>query len=304
MLRRFRIMIMNHLGFSIKEANGTLVLILILCIFIFIPPFFNSFDTVQRVKFESDPSEILKWKKEFELVEKKSLDNKKLSKVDLTSFDPNTISKEKWIDFGVSPALARRIMNYRNAGGTFKKNSDLLKIYGMDSTTAAILMPYLTIKPELQKAKSNQLKTKVKSKKVTITIKTKRNINLATEEEFRKIYGIGERLSKRIVNYRSLLGGYHSLSQLSEVYFLEDSLLPKINNAFAFDGLVLSPLKINSDSVQVLRSHPYLNRNQAKAIVSYREVHGKFQSPEGLMTIKIISDSTFEKLKPYISVKE
>ncbi|MCU0471234.1 MAG: helix-hairpin-helix domain-containing protein, partial [Arcicella sp.] len=46
--------------------------------------------------------------------------------------------------------------------------------------------------------------------------------------------------------------------------------------------------------------HPYLKKFQIKAIVAYRELHGKFKSADDLKPIKVLDEASIEKIKPYL----
>jgi len=63
-------------------------------------------------------------------------------------FDPNTAAKEQFIVVGLTPPLARVIMNYRTKGGSFKQASDLLKIFGMNDSLLSLISPYLVFDSE------------------------------------------------------------------------------------------------------------------------------------------------------------
>ena len=56
------------------------------------------------------------------------------------------------------------------------------------------------------------------------------NINTATESELRLLDGIGEVLSKRIIEKREELGGFQSIDQLYEVKGIGDKLFDQIKN--------------------------------------------------------------------------
>jgi len=60
-------------------------------------------------------------------------------------FDPNTIELDELLLMGVSPRVARTLLNYRTAGGTFDTDSGLLKVYGLSSRVFQRLQPYIRI---------------------------------------------------------------------------------------------------------------------------------------------------------------
>ena len=60
-------------------------------------------------------------------------------------------------------------------------------------------------------------------------------------------------------------------------------------------------LKINTDEFKVLLKHPYLEYDDVKKIVNYREQKGMITSWEQL--VKIVGDSVNPKLRYYIDYK-
>ena len=60
-------------------------------------------------------------------------------------FDPNTAGYDDLISLGLTQRQARTLINYRNSGARFRRPEDLLRVYGIDSLTAARLIPYITI---------------------------------------------------------------------------------------------------------------------------------------------------------------
>ena len=61
-------------------------------------------------------------------------------------------------------------------------------------------------------------------------------------------------------------------------------------------------ININSASMEELTSLSGIGDSKAKAIISYREENGKFNSIEDIMNVKGIGSSIYEKIKNYITV--
>ena len=57
-------------------------------------------------------------------------------------------------------------------------------------------------------------------------------------------------------------------------------------------------LKINSDSFKILLKHPYLEYDDVKKIVNYREQKGMIASWEQL--VKVVGDAINPKLRYYV----
>lgn len=58
------------------------------------------------------------------------------------------------------------------------------------------------------------------------------NLNIADTSQLKRVYGIGDKLSERIVKYRDKLGGFVSMSQLKEVYGLDSTVVEDVERDF------------------------------------------------------------------------
>ena len=129
------------------------------------------------------------------------------------------------------------------------------------------------------------------------------NINQADSFEFRKLAGIGEKYSSRIVRYRNWLGGFHSKEQLLEVYGVDSTLLHTISPFIELGCDSLRIVNINKCSVKDLSSHPYISYKLAKLMVKYREHHGAYSSLEELKKIPLIDEQLFRKIAVYLELE-
>lgn len=126
------------------------------------------------------------------------------------------------------------------------------------------------------------------------------SMNQADSMDWEQLPGIGPVLAARIVKYRKKLGGFHSPSQLKEVYGITDSVYEKIATTIRSDSIDLQKIDINKASMEELKQHPYIRWEIAKAIVRYREAHGLFHSLEQLKGIWNIPPETLAKIEPYL----
>lgn len=113
--------------------------------------------------------------------------------------------------------------------------------------------------------------------------------------------GIGTGLSGRIIKYREQLGGFHSQSQLGEIYGLKPETIEEIWNYFEFSPAISRRILINSVEMEELSAHPYISYGESKVLIAYRNQHGKFESIEDLKKIKIFKPEWVVKISPYIS---
>lgn len=130
--------------------------------------------------------------------------------------------------------------------------------------------------------------------------RTRVNLNSADTLDWQQLYGIGPAFARRIVRYRSLLGGFVSKEQLLEVYGMDSARYLAIAPYIDIDSAGTEQLDINSATIDQLKRHPYLDYYQAKAIVRLREKEGAYQSVSDLRRLPVIDPETYHKILPYI----
>jgi DNA uptake protein ComE-like DNA-binding protein len=126
-------------------------------------------------------------------------------------------------------------------------------------------------------------------------------LNTADTTILKKVPGIGSFYARRIVNYRNLLGGYYSVTQLSEIYNIDEDRYNAFVPWFTADPLLISKLRVNQLPLDSLRRHPYINYSQAKVLTQLRRQKGKLTGWENLHLFNEFTDSDKIKLQHYLS---
>ncbi|MBV6639799.1 MAG: helix-hairpin-helix domain-containing protein [Cyclobacteriaceae bacterium] len=308
MIRLIKKWVTNTFGFSRTETNGSLILVSLVMLVAILPRWFINTQKTNEVSSTSDEIQLQQWFNSISFSEGKELKDSlashspTLPPLTLKSFDPNMISLNELLSMGIPGNVANNLINYRKAGGSFRSKTDLQKIYGMSENLYNELEDFLTIH-EKQIEDVRVVQTSSKEKNITIPEPTPLiAINTATAQELESIRGIGPTLSVRIVKYRDLLGGFHSKSQLHEVYGLNEEVIEEVIQKITIDS-IRATVNINSDDIKILSSHPYIDYPVARAIINYKKVHGAFKEKSEVKKIKIVSDSLYNKLSPYISVR-
>jgi DNA uptake protein ComE-like DNA-binding protein len=133
--------------------------------------------------------------------------------------------------------------------------------------------------------------------------KEKFDINLADTTQLKSIYGIGSVISKRILTYRTNLGGFIANEQLYEIWGLDSTVVGRlIEKSTIAPDFTPTKLAINHCSETDLARHPYLRTKLARAIVNYRFQHGSFASVDDLKKIGIMEEKIFLRIKPYVTL--
>lgn len=126
------------------------------------------------------------------------------------------------------------------------------------------------------------------------------SINTADSADLLPLPGIGPVFAGRIIKYRNLLGGYFSIEQLSEVYGLSRETIERITPHIEVDTSALKKLDLNNATFRKLLRHPYLEYEDVKSIVSYRDVMGSVSSIRELKENLVLADSILDQIEHYI----
>lgn len=210
-------------------------------------------------------------------------------------FDPNTSSAEEFSQLGLSSKTIQSILNYRNKGGYFKKASDFKKIYTLPEELYQHLEQHIKI---VEQPKKNSYAYKRIPSYQSI------DINLASPADFEQFRGIGPSYARRLVEWRTRLGGFVNVAQVGELYQLPDSTFQQMRPFLQCAPRVPSKINVNTATLEELKNHPYLKWSQAKAIVEHREKKGPWKSVELLQILPELDDAkaTFERIKPYLTI--
>ncbi len=297
-MNRIRTWVRAFFGFSRNETNAFIILLPLMFSIIFIVPAYKAFFSHQKQDYTQEKKEldslITTW------VAKEKKDSVSSKTKELFPFNPNTATNDELIGLGFSPYLATRLKNYRSKGGKFIIKSDVLKLYGMDTALYVTLYNWIALPTEKPVKKPEEKKIVEAYRK---EIKEKFDLNKADSVQLISIYGIGGMLSSRIIKYRNRLGGFISNEQLKEVYGLDTTVVNElVKKSFIEENFRPKSLDINFATEKELAAHPYVKYALAKAITAYRFQHGHFKSIDDLTNIAIIDNTTFEKIKPYLSL--
>ena len=308
---RIKNSVKDYFTFTKSERNGIRALLIILVILMgclyytnFISPPSTKIDIVAFEKeikaFEA--SLTLKKEKGFAVKDSVSPENfhKKEIPATLFAFNPNNLSEEQWRKLGVQDWIIKRIKNYENKGGHFRKKEDLKKIYSMPPDLYQKLAPYIQLAVADTLSKINYSNTTTSTKKenpVNLLI----DINLANETELDALPLIGAARAKAIISYRNKLHGFAFKEQLREVWSIDDTVYNAIVNHIELKAKVIQPININtSDSKQLY--HPYINYQLSKLIMSYRAAHGDYKNIEEIKKLPLVNADLYAKLAPYLTV--
>ncbi len=279
----------EYFFFPPSARRGLWILIILIIIVFTLPhilPFFINSDQP-----EINTNAIAQFDSAFELLAK---NDSVVRDSPVQYFNPNKIDANEWVKYGASKQLAKRIENYIQKKGHFRKSEEVLKIYGFDSALFKKLSPFF-------KFDEDSFKVQVKKfyvKKINVE-RAKIELNSTDSAKLEKLPFIGPVLSARIVKYRNKLGGFYDIEQLKEVYGLKEETFEKIKDKVYADTSLIIKLDLNNATELELRKHPYIGKYKASLILKYRKFKGHICSLEELSQNSIFSDIELEKLRFY-----
>ncbi len=130
------------------------------------------------------------------------------------------------------------------------------------------------------------------------SVRMNTDINTADTNQLMMIRGIGPVLSRRILRYRDILGGYHDALQLLEVYGIDEERYLEIEPYVFADTSRIVKLYPFSDDFGVLLRHPYLDYEQVSEIFRFR-YRNKLNSCGDLLQSDAFNEEDLIKLSPY-----
>jgi len=325
MFRRLHRAVQDYFGFSVSEARGFVVLMGIVVLALLAPFALDLWPTHSSEPSLADRRQLDSLLAGMEIKAAEARPERRYANRDaepkedeapdvpparLFAFNPNQISSEQWQALGLPRWLAERILKYRAKGGQFRKKEDLLRIYDFPEESYQRLEPYIQL-PDGKAARADNpplaesgpaFETPAPStpnpkpaSKTAFTF----DLNTADTSELKRVYGIGSKISARIVKKREEFGGFHDLNQVREVWGLDSVVVDELFKHATLRNPQLRRLNVNSATFEQLR-HPYLKFHVARAIVAYRQQHGPFGSPNDLLNVKVLDVKTLEKLMPYL----
>lgn len=299
----------DWLCFSRLERYGILVLFLLICFAALYPYVYQAFFikssplanhksyTLVDSFFTSLKQRTKPAKANFSITDEEAAP---LKEPQYFQFDPNTVTSSQLVIMGFSKRQAAVIENYRKKGGAFRVPSDFSKIFVVDSLMYSKLEPYISIPPlpegEAETGANERIAYVDEYEQLKI------DLNSADTIELIKLRGVGRGYARRIIAYRQLLGGYHNVDQVLEVYGFPKDLFESISPNIWVDTLSVKKININLVDYQDLRKHPYINEYQAKAIVYYRETIGNINSIDEIIKNKLVDRKSYDRIKNYLTV--
>lgn len=288
--------ISNYFGFNRQQRNGLFVLVLISFLLLLVRLIYPYFITPDNIIIQNLPLIEHRLDSGYAASNSYKKHNYENSTANLFVFNPNTVSYEQLLALGFREKTAKTFLKFRSKGFVFKEKKDLQKIYGIHGNFYEKLEPYILIEPagNTPGGQKTTLTTEVQPKPAA---QKTLELNSCDSIALTGLNGIGPSYAKRILKYRTILGGYVSIDQLKEVYGFPEELFEKVKSFVTVNASLVKKINLNKDDFKTVNRHPYLSYELTKVIFDWRR-----KTTLTAVNLKdVLNDEVvYKKILPYV----
>ncbi|QNM85943.1 helix-hairpin-helix domain-containing protein [Polaribacter pectinis] len=294
----------SHFWYNKSQRNGIFFLIILIVLFQ-VAIFFDVFSSNDKIVLENP--EILAFQSEIDSLKKVEFENRKPK---IYPFNPNYITDYKGGQLGMSLSEIDRLLAFRKTNKFVNSKKEFQQITKVSDSLLNKISPYFkfpdwVVKRNLELERQNSNKHILKNKQSTVEVPINRvstaDINKATIIDLQSIDGVGDRLSERIIKYRTKLHGFSLNSQLYEVWGLDKQIANKILSNFKIlEKPIIKKENINTIEFKQLLKNPYINYNLCVKIFNYRDEVAELQDISELKNIEGFPLDKYERIVLYL----
>ena len=289
----------SHFWYQKGQRNGIFILIILIIIFQFIIVFVD-FSSKENVKI--DTPKVMSFGYQIDSLRKINLENRKPK---IFPFNPNYITDYKGAQLGMSLVEIDKLLAFRKTGKFINSKKEFQKVTTISDSLLNSISSYFKFPDWVVKRKQNmQLSTSRDTRLFTEKSKyivTSTDINLAVKEDLKTINGIGEKLSERIIKYRSKLQGFSTPNQLYEVWGLSAEVVVKVLLVFKVIKLPnIQKSNVNTVSFKKLLKNPYIDYELCKKIFNYKDEVAELQDISELKNIIGFPIDLYDRIVLYL----
>ena len=212
------------------------------------------------------------------------------AQIELVPFSLDTVTESYLQLLGFSQKQSALIIRYREIIGGYRTFEKFAECYAVDSVMAERLRPYIIFRP--QQSDNSTIKSSGPSLPI--------EINSADSSTLVMVSGIGAKSAQQIIRYRELLGGYYSVSQISELSVVTAENFQRILPQIWCDSAKIKKININFARLNEIKTHPYLTSRMLKKISNKRVLKGGWSTIEEMIEDDIFSSEEAMRIAPYL----
>ena len=274
------------------------IIIIILQIFLFVDPF--SSDEIVDV----NQPKIVAFQQQIDSLKAVEIENRKPK---IYPFNPNYITDAKGEQLGMSLAEIDRLLAFRKTNKFINSKEEFQQVTKVSDSLLNNIAPYFKFPDWVveRNKKLNQVSNKTEKRVVESDGKKNQpstlDINKASVYDFLTIEGVEEKLAERIINYRSKLQGFSFLTQIYEVFQIDENIANRIASTFTIiEKPIIKKKNINTIEFKELLKNPYVDYELCKKIFEYRDEVAELQNLSELKNIKGFPLDKYDRIVLYL----
>lgn len=285
----------SHFQFSNKQRSGIFLLVLIIivlqCIYIF--------TDFTKNDISIDQNELDAFRIELDSLRRLEREN---SKPKIYPFNPNYITDYKGYTLGMGNEEIDRLHKFRESNRWVNSAKDFQDVTKVSDSLLAKISPYFKFPDWVTNPKPRLNSNTYSNNNTPKTFAQKIDLNEASLGQLQKVYGVGEKLSERIITYRNKFkGGFIADTELMEVYGLTPEVILRIKNDFTVKTpREIKTLNLNTSNRDELVTIPYIDYEVANKIIEERTLREGFKSFEELTKVEDFPINKIEIIKLYL----
>lgn len=212
-------------------------------------------------------------------------------------FNPNYITEYRAYTINLNDEQLGRLERFRESGKFINSTAQFKQVTGVSQQWLDSISPYFKF-PEWVNKPKRSYSNKSYSRKIV-----PKDINTATQDELKAVYGIGPALSGRIIKERERLGAFIDVKQVRGVYGLTDSTMIQLNKHFYVTApSSFKKISLNSASRDELLSIPYFNDYLIDQLIKQRTLRDGFKSWDKVVLTSRFPEEKLELIQLYLTL--
>jgi DNA uptake protein ComE-like DNA-binding protein len=214
-------------------------------------------------------------------------------------FNPNYINDYRAYQIGLNEAQMLRLSRFRESGKFINSPAQFQQVTEVSDQWLDSITPYFKFPNWVTNPRNNSYKnTNFRDRKIVAS-----NINTATQDQLRAVYGIGPALSGRIVEQREKLKGFVDMIQVREVYGLSDSTMLELRkHFFVTPQSGFQKIALNKATRDELLSIPYFNDYLVDKLIQQRTLRDGFKSWDKVMLTSRFPQEKLPLIQLYLTL--
>lgn len=218
-------------------------------------------------------------------------------------FNPNYLTDYRAYKLGIGDSEFDKLLAFRAQGKFVNSAAEFQKVTGISDSLLAVLQVYFRFPDWVRQSQPTQQNS---GPLVTPSVPiAKTDLNQADKQQLMRVYGIGDKLSDRIIAFRSRIGGFAADFQLYDIVGLDSVTVQNLMKSFTvMHPPAIEKRDVNTATYDELRAIPYLSNFLARQIITYRQNHGPINNLEELTKIQDFPTERLRSLSLYLYVKK